>query len=1069
MSSTPPPTYDTRSSLKPFLELPHLLSLTWLAYPILSLLFVAFRLQLSLDSAQGDIASAKADLVASCQAAQKAATAAASLPRYMAIATNAQFVDAVNDSMNAARATLVLSLTIMETIINFIIDIYRSTLLCFVELVVRGALSLAISAVAELNAAVQDVASGLASGIQGSISDANSAISSAINTINKVNPFGNISVPTIPSPDLSALNNVSLPSSFNSSLSQLNASLPTFSQLKADIDAVIDTPFELLKKDINDTFAGLNFNSSLLTVPELNELTFCDQLDTSVVDDLGQDLVKVAKIGVIILILLALILVGLNCALEWYKWRCQNNHLRNIREAWTTDPAVSVTHTNFKGAGAPSVTLTDYNLLVLQANSAHPLITRIINQLSTRLHFGPTTHINLSWFLHYIFHPPALACFLIGFFGLLSVELQLLAVHPLEAKFSAQAAATSSSFANTIVTSVNASMYNQSATYANNVNTHIDVLQSSINDGLFGWVNGTTTALNNTIATFYSDIQDAISDAFNGTLLEQPLQEFLACFIGSKVESIEEALTFLNQNLQIDMPRVNESILVLSPEAVNEATQPISQAAVGSGSPGDSGFVGKLVNAYVASLEKERLMFGVFMALWGVVVLMGLGILLWNVYGRGWVERRVERRRRGRWEREQRGGVDGLIVPFRDAQPVSEKPGADFLSFSPEPEGYKIERATSGSSKGSRTPLTGSESKTGFSLFGKGKKPFPVISKPFKLMSVVGPKTQGDAEAEAGDLSTEDRDASAAKPWFGRFTGAFGKKGSGEEDSPTSSPSPPYPSYPSNYPTSTYPTYPTSDRTRPHLEISIDRASSVDANENANEIDVSNVPHSRWSTSPEVTKIAPWMGMLSPTRRSYDHGPPPASSSSSPSSKPTSSLLKPTTTTTKPTTSTPARSHPAVPAGVDSMYEIEPTPFATPLHLGFNGVSLSNSNPNSNSNSPSNSNSKSLAPPRDPFRDPHRRLPPAAPAPSLAPAFPKQAPSGTSGTSITSITPVTRYLTTTPARRSSNTNYNTNYNPFATPFDDEHRVTLQQSPPHQSYQTNLTSAGATNPFMVVAM
>jgi hypothetical protein len=148
--NSPPPTYDTRSSLKPFLELPHLLSLTWLAYPILSLLFVAFRLQLSLDSAQGDIASAKADLVSSCQAAQKAATAAASLPRYMAIATNAQFVDAVNDSMNAARATLVLALTIMETIINFIVDIYRSTLLCFVELVVRGALSLAISAVAEV-------------------------------------------------------------------------------------------------------------------------------------------------------------------------------------------------------------------------------------------------------------------------------------------------------------------------------------------------------------------------------------------------------------------------------------------------------------------------------------------------------------------------------------------------------------------------------------------------------------------------------------------------------------------------------------------------------------------------------------------------------------------------------------------------------------------------------------------------------------------------------------------------------------------------------------------------------
>ncbi|KAJ3889817.1 hypothetical protein GG344DRAFT_66800 [Lentinula edodes] len=276
MSLSPPPSYDAHSnpyvsttSLKPYLELPHLLSLTWLAYPILSLLFIAFRFQLSLTSAQDDVANAKADLLASCQAAQEAATAAASMPRYMAIATNDQSVTAVNDSMNTARATLVLALTVMEAIINFIVDIYRSTLLCFVELIVCGALSVVIGAVSA------------------------------------------------------------------DSLNQLNSSLPTFSQLKDDINAILDTPFELLKKDINDTFAGLLFNSSLLTVPEQNDVSFCDQLDTSVVDDLGQDLIKITKIRVIIIVILALLLVGLNCLLEWYKWRCQQAHLQYTREACT--------------------------------------------------------------------------------------------------------------------------------------------------------------------------------------------------------------------------------------------------------------------------------------------------------------------------------------------------------------------------------------------------------------------------------------------------------------------------------------------------------------------------------------------------------------------------------------------------------------------------------------------------------------------------------------------------------------------------------------------------------------
>ena len=80
---TAPPSYDARraptTTLKPYLELPHLLSLTWLAYPILSLLFVAFRLAISSSSMQDSVDSAKANMIASCKAAENAATSSASL------------------------------------------------------------------------------------------------------------------------------------------------------------------------------------------------------------------------------------------------------------------------------------------------------------------------------------------------------------------------------------------------------------------------------------------------------------------------------------------------------------------------------------------------------------------------------------------------------------------------------------------------------------------------------------------------------------------------------------------------------------------------------------------------------------------------------------------------------------------------------------------------------------------------------------------------------------------------------------------------------------------------------
>lgn len=261
---SPPPVYDAAHStpqqfttLTPYLTLPHLLSLTWLAYPILSLLFVAFRLQLSGASASDAAANAKDDLLTSCKAAEHAATATASMPRYLAAATNDQIADAVNGTMNAARATLVLALTIMEAIINFIIDIYRSTFLCFLELVVRGALSILIGAVQEVSSSCSlahgnivltimlqfnDFLSGtldsVRTGIQNDIGKANSAIQSAVAAVNKINPFGDITVPQFDIPSLSGLQNVTLPSDFLTALQNLNNTLPTLDQLRNDIEAM---------------------------------------------------------------------------------------------------------------------------------------------------------------------------------------------------------------------------------------------------------------------------------------------------------------------------------------------------------------------------------------------------------------------------------------------------------------------------------------------------------------------------------------------------------------------------------------------------------------------------------------------------------------------------------------------------------------------------------------------------------------------------------------------------------------------------------------------------------------
>lgn len=68
------------------------------------------------------------------------------------------------------------------------------------------------------------------------MSAANKVIQGAVSAVNKINPFGNISVPTFDIPSLSALQNVTLPSDIEDSLIKLNSSLPSLSDLKSKLD-----------------------------------------------------------------------------------------------------------------------------------------------------------------------------------------------------------------------------------------------------------------------------------------------------------------------------------------------------------------------------------------------------------------------------------------------------------------------------------------------------------------------------------------------------------------------------------------------------------------------------------------------------------------------------------------------------------------------------------------------------------------------------------------------------------------------------------------------------------------
>ena len=312
----------------------------------------------------------------------------------------------------------------------------------------------------------------------------------------------------------------------------------------------IEKPFDVVKTDINSTFNAIQFDSSVLDVPAQNTLTFCSGMDLSIVDDLGRDIVKIARFGAVILILTALLLIGVNCVIQWWKWHSLQDHIENIREAWQSDPTI-VRMNAQRPNGTPNFEMTNRNMMIFINTSHHPLLSRIVDRVTRIFRLSHSQHINLRFFASYVFHPPALACLLIGVLGILSVEIQLAALGPIQKHYSAQVNGTVNNFSNQIALAINSGMTNQSTAYATQVNTHMLDIQNQINNNVFGWVNTTTTALNDTIVAFYNELQNAVNSTLGGTVLASPAQEFLRCMIGKKIESLEAALTFLHDNLQV--------------------------------------------------------------------------------------------------------------------------------------------------------------------------------------------------------------------------------------------------------------------------------------------------------------------------------------------------------------------------------------------------------------------------------------------------------------------------------------------------------------------------------------
>ena len=592
--------------ITPYLGLRARLSQIWINRWTVLLFLILVRVLIAIAGLHNDLGSAKKEALSACNAVEDAGSALASMPHYMSKGVNDLAATGVEKAVNGLMSMLLLTITGVEELVVFYINLLTSTYVCLITLVVSGALHVALQVVEDassfLNKTLGDIGSDIHKGIDGFQDDLNK-FTGALNSIPKA--FGGKgSIPKLNiDGQLDALDHVQLPSTLDENLSKLNSSIPDFAEVNNFTNSVIRLPFEEVKKLINSSMTGFQFNRSLLPVPQKQQLTFCS--DNNDISDFFEHLAHIADLArrafIAVLVILAILACIPMAAKEIRRWRIMQQRAQLVGDK-SYDPLDVIYIASRPYTSAAGI------------KAATPFRGRK-RQLLTR------------WTIAYATSVPALLVLSLGVTGLLGCLCQFILLKAVE-KEVPELAGEIGSFAGKVVSTVN----NASETWASGTNHAITGTSNGINHDLLGWVNTSTSALNNTLNTFVNEMTGALNKTFGGTVLQDPVNEVFNCLIGLKVAGIEKGLTWVHDHAHVDFPLLNNNTFSLEHvAAVASDNKSESILADPSGAATDkvSAAIAVVATHIESAIRTEALISTALICVWLLIVLTGLGRAIW--------------------------------------------------------------------------------------------------------------------------------------------------------------------------------------------------------------------------------------------------------------------------------------------------------------------------------------------------------------------------------------------------------------------------------------------------------
>ncbi|KAL6710859.1 plasma membrane fusion protein prm1 [Coniothyrium glycines] len=602
----PRPTLNQTPNFKPYLGLRARLSQIWINRWTILLLLVLVRLLFAIASTDSSLTSARREALSACTQVENIGSSMASMPHYMSKGLNELTASGVEKAVSGLMTMLEMSVTGVEEIVLFVINMMTSTYLCLITLAVSGSLHAAVEIGTELNKQLNQTIDEVTNDMGDAVKSVTDGINSIMDKINFNLPGFN--KPTINLDDqINKLKALELPPEMLQGLQKLNASIPTFEDVQNFTENIIRTPFEEVKK-LMQGMDKFEFNRTLLPVPQKESLNFCSEGNS--INDFFDDLITMAynarKIALGVLIAIAIIVC---VPMAWME-------VRRYRKMQERAALFAAGH-----EGMDVVYL-----------ASHPTSSGIGLWFGKRFGSARRQAI-MRWAWAYASSVPMLFLLSLGIAGLFSCFCQYLLLKAIEDK-TPELTDQVADFAEKVVTSLN----NASMSWSQGVNGAVGVLDNKLNDDIFGWVNTSTTAVNDTLNAFVEQMSDTLNTTFGGTVLYDPIKEVLNCLIGLKIESFQKGLTWVQENAHIQFPGVANdtfSLGALAEQSGSDSAAELLSNPNGKAKDEITEAVMHVIEKLMSGIQQEALISTALVLIWLFVAIGGLIYASTHLFRRG--------------------------------------------------------------------------------------------------------------------------------------------------------------------------------------------------------------------------------------------------------------------------------------------------------------------------------------------------------------------------------------------------------------------------------------------------